>query len=198
MGSTSRWVAKAKQAANSLKAEYQAGKRGDDTPAEPIWPTPRQQLDGLLALWTPKRAVPSAGDETAQSPPDTAAEVEADTEADVGEVADAMRGIDWAAVRAVTSERTGEAAKAMRAAAEHVDWAKVQPVAAQVSSALIAAVASGRLGVGGPLGAKVARTIVNQGGLAQRVAHQLRDQPAAMPVDFAGIIEATGRELPPT
>jgi hypothetical protein len=109
-----------------------------------------------------------------------------------------MRGIDWAAVRAATSERTGEAAKAMRSAAEHVDWAKVQPVAAQVSSALIAAVASGRLGVGGPLGAKVARTIINQGGLAGRVAHQLRDQPAAMPVEFTGIIEATSREQPPT
>ena len=194
MGTTSRWVAKAKQAATSLKAEYQAGKRGDDAPAEPIWPTPRQQLDGLLALWKPKPAGRPEADETVESPGDAEAVGEADVEA----VADAMRGIDWAAVRAATSERTGEAAKAMRSAAEHVDWAKVQPVAAQVSSALIAAVASGRLGVGGPLGAKVARTIINQGGLAGRVAHQLRDQPAAMPVEFTGIIEATSREQPPT
>lgn len=179
-------MAKAKQAAATLKAEYEAGKRGDDAPAEPIWPSPRQQLDGLLALWKPKAGSVAAVPESDETP--------AEVEADVEEVAEAMRGIDWASVRAATSERTGDAAKAMRQAAEHVDWAKVQPVAAQVSSALIAAVASGRLGVGGPLGAKVARTILNQGGLAQQVATKLRDQPAAMPVEFKGIIEATSRE----
>jgi hypothetical protein len=179
MGATSRWVAKAKQAAASLKAEYEAGKRGDDTPPEPIWPSPRQQLDALLALWTSKPA-----------PPDEAEEGEADAE----EVASAMRGIDWASVRAATSERTGEAARVMRSAAEHVDWAKVQPVAAQVSSALIAAVASGRLPVGGRLGSTVARTIIDQGGLAQRVALQLRDEPTAMPPDFRRAIETTATE----
>ncbi|MCU1362156.1 MAG: hypothetical protein JWN99_3445 [Ilumatobacteraceae bacterium] len=183
MGTTARWVAKAKHAAATLKSEYEAGKRGDDTPAEAIWPSPRQQLDGLLALW--KRPKPALSATTV------------DDEADAEAVAEAMRGIDWAAVRAATSERTGDAAKAMRSAADHVDWSKVQPVAAQVSSALIAAVASGRIGVGGRLGSTVARTILDQGGLAQRVGAHLQDQPAAMPVEFKGIIEATSREADP-
>lgn len=190
MGTTARWVAKAKQAAATLKSEYEAGKRGDDTPAEPIWPSPREQLEGLLALWKRPKT-----DEAAAQPDHVEQTTTAeDEEVQAAEVAEAMRGVDWAAVRAATSERTSEAAKAMRSAAEHVDWGKVQPVAAQVSSALIAAVASGRLGVGGPLGSTVARTIMNQGGLAQRVAAQLKDQPAAMPVEFKGIIEATSRE----
>lgn len=176
---------KAKQAAASLKAEYEAGKRGDDTPPEPIWPSPRQQLDALLSLWRSKPA-----DEAPADPEGEEAEAE--------EVATAMRGIDWSSVRAATSEKTGEAARAMRSAAEHVDWGKVQPVAAQVSSALIAAVASGRLPVGGRLGSTVARTIIDQGGLAQRVAHQLRDQPAAMPPDFRHAIETTSRDTTPT
>jgi hypothetical protein len=124
--------------------------------------------------------------------PDDAAETDG-SEADAAEVASAMRGIDWSAVRTATSERTSDAARVMRSAAEHVDWAKVQPVAAQVSSALIAAVASGRLPVGGRLGSTVARAIVDQG-LAQRVAGQLRDEPEAMPPDFRHAIETTSRE----
>jgi hypothetical protein len=192
MGTTSRWVAKVKHAASTLKAEYEAGKRGDDAPAEPIWPSPREQLAGLLALWRPRDVTPTpvADDVVAD---DVVADDEVEVEAQ--EVATAMRGVDWAAVRAATSERTSEAARVMKSAAEHVDWAAVQPVAAQVSSALIAAVASGRLGIGGRLGSTVARTIIDQGGLAQRVAHQLRDQPAAMPVEFKGIIEASSREV---
>lgn len=194
-------MAKAKHAAGTLKAEYEAGKRGDDAPVEPIWPSPRQQLEGLLALWKRPKADATGLTQTAgvtdpgqDIAPLTQTEDEGDVEQQAAEVASAMRGVDWTAVRAATSEKTSEAAKAMRSAAEHVDWSKVQPVAAQVSSALLAAVASGRLGVGGPLGSTVARTIMNQGGLAQRVAAQLKDQPAAMPVEFKGIIEATSRE----
>ncbi len=194
-------MAKAKHAAATLKAEYEAGKRGDDAPAEPIWPPPREQLDGLLALWKRPTPEPTGLTQTAEvtdpgqdTSPLTQTGDEGDVEQEAGDVAAAMRGVDWTAVRAATSEKTSEAAKAMRSAAEHVDWSKVQPVAAQVSSALLAAVASGRLGVGGPLGSTVARTIMNQGGLAQRVAAQLKDQPSAMPVEFKGIIEATSRE----
>ncbi|MCU1368678.1 MAG: hypothetical protein JWN39_4317, partial [Ilumatobacteraceae bacterium] len=41
------WRDRAKTIAASLKAEYEAGKQGDEAPAAPIWATPKQQLDGL-------------------------------------------------------------------------------------------------------------------------------------------------------
>ena len=57
------WQSKAKQAAATVRAEYEAGKRGDDTPAAPIWATPQQQLDGLLAVFRnradPESTVPA-------------------------------------------------------------------------------------------------------------------------------------------
>ena len=96
--------ARAAAFAAQLKAEYEAGLRGDDDPN---------------------------GD------PDANAVDAAD------DVADALRTIDWATVKAATSKGAGEAAERMRAMAQQVDWQAVQPVAAQVSSALIAAVASG-------------------------------------------------------
>jgi len=105
------------------------------------------------------------------------------TESAVDDVAEAMRGVDWASVRQATAKGTSEAAERMRAMASQVDWDKVQPVAAQVSSALIAAVASGQIPVGGPLGGRVLRTIMNDHGLAQRVAGSLARTPQAMP-DF--------------
>jgi len=49
--STTNWTAKAKQAAASLKAQHAAGRDGDDSPAEPIWPTPKDQLDALKGLF---------------------------------------------------------------------------------------------------------------------------------------------------
>jgi hypothetical protein len=78
----------------------------------------------------------------------------------------------------------------MKAMADQVDWAKVQPVAAQVSSALIAAVASGRLPVGGRLTSTVARAIVDQGGLAQRVGQTVE----SLPPDFREVIDTTATE----
>ena len=109
------------------------------------------------------------------------------------DVAEAMRGVDWAAVRQATSKGTSEAAERMKAMATQVDWQKVQPVAAQVSSALIAAVASGQIPVGGPLGGRVLRTIMNDHGLAQRVASSLAPTPQAMP-DFRAVIDTTGND----
>ncbi len=82
----------------------------------------------------------------------------------------------------------------MRAMADHVDWAKVQPVAAQVSSALIAAVAAGRIPVGGRLGPIVARAINDQNNLGKRVGENLQRNPAHVPPDFRGIIETTATE----
>ena len=148
--------ARATEFAQKLKAEYDAGKRGDPE----------------------------------QDPNTTAAADEADAE----QVAEAMRGVDWAKVRAATSERSADAAAAMRTMAKEVDWAKVQPVAAKVSSALIAAVASGQLGVGGRVGGTVARAIINDRNLAQRVNNELVKQEHPLPPDFRGAIDVTVAE----
>ncbi len=173
---------KAKQAAQALQQEYESGKSGDDAAPAQIWATPRQQIDSLIAILRGPR------DEAQSTVNDEAA-----AETDAEEVAEALRGVDWARVKAATGDRTGEAADAVKAMAQQVDWGKVQPVAAQVSSALIAAVASGQLGLGGRLGPTVARAIINQGGLGQRVAGKVAAS-ASPPPDLRGVIEATSRE----
>lgn len=171
---------KAKHAAQALQQEYESGKAGDDAPPTPIWGSPRQQIDSLLTILRGPR------DEAASTVDD-----EATAETDAEEVAEALRGVDWARVKAATGERTGEAADAVRAMAQQVDWGRVQPVAAQVSSALIAAVASGQLGLGGRLGPTVARAIIDQGGLGQRVAGKVAASPLP---DLRNAIEASSRE----
>jgi hypothetical protein len=200
MGRLTEWQAKAKQAAASVRAEYEAGKRGDDTPAQPIWATPQQQLDSLLAVFG-RRTAPTATDDSevpTPAPSETTEETTDQTNDDrtdaAEEVAEAMRGVDWAGVRAATAERTADATRAMKEMADHVDWAKVQPVAAQISSALIAAIATGQLGVGGRLGSTVARAITNQGGLGQQVAARLQQTSSAVPTDLGGTIAAASRE----
>ena len=186
------WSAKATRVAHSLQQEYVAGKAGDGTPSEPLWGTAREQIDSLIAILraprnsTPAQASDDMGDDTRDQPDHV-------DEADAEEVAEALRGVDWARVKAATAERTGDAADAMRAMAQQVDWAKVQPMAAQMSSALIAAVASGQLGLGGRLGPSVARAIINQGGLGQRVAGKVASS-ATQPPDLRGAIEASSRE----
>lgn len=109
----------------------------------------------------------------------------------------AVRDIDWAAVRQATSARTGEIAQRMKAMAAEVDWRSVQPAAAHVSSALIAAVASGHLPLGGKLGSTVARAIMNDGGLAQRVGATMTSragrEQSHVP-DFRGVIDTTATE----
>jgi hypothetical protein len=179
--SAKSWTAKAKRVAGSLKAEYQAGKEGDESPAMPIWPTPKEQLDKLLGLLSPTRSV---------SPP-PAEQLETDAQ----EVTQALRGVDWASVRAATAARTSDASRAMRSAAERVDWTKVQPIAAQVSRALIAAAASGQIPLGGRLGTTVARAIANQGGLAQRVAVNLHAENASLPDEYHKAIDTTATEI---
>ena len=100
-----------------------------------------------------------------------------------------MRRIDWRAVKSTTKDT----AATMREMAAQVDWSKVQPVAAEVSSALIAAVASGELKLGGALGGRVARAIMNDDQLGQRVAANLRRTHDAPP-KFDNIIDTTARE----
>jgi hypothetical protein len=180
--STKSWTAKAKRVAGSLKAEYEAGKEGDESPAMPIWPTPKEQLDKLLGLLSSTRSAP---------PPPPAEELETDAQ----DVTQALRGVDWASVRAATAARTSEASRAMRSAAERVDWTKVQPIAAQVSRALIAAAASGQIPLGGRLGTTVARAIANQGGLAQRVAVNLHAENESLPDEYHKAIDTTATEI---
>ena len=177
---TTDWRAKAKQAAASLKADYEAGKSGDEAPATPIWPSPKEQLDKLLGLLRSVNDVPLASDEQLAD--------------DADKVSAAMGRVDWTSVRQATADKTSEATKAMKTMADQVDWAKVQPVAAQVSTSLIAAVASGQLGLGGPIGSMVARTIANQGGLAQRVGQQLDGRTAAVRPDFSDVIATTATD----
>jgi hypothetical protein len=178
---TTDWKAKAKQAAATLKAEYEAGKQGDDSPAEQIWPSASEQFDGVVSLLRTARS--SASSKTA-----------GELDAEASDVAVALRGVDWSGVKAATSEHTSGARRAMREMADQVDWAKVQPVAAQVSSALIAAVASGQIPMGGMLGSTVVRTIVNQGGLAQKVADSINDHNTPLPPDFRSVIDTTARD----
>jgi hypothetical protein len=175
------WVGKAKGVAESLKTEFHAGQAGDNAPVAPIWPAPTQQLEAMMSLFrsAPSEAAPPS-DETLDH--------------DAAKVAEALRGVDWADVRSTTAERTGEVARSMRTMADQVDWSKVQPVAANVSSALIAAVASGRIPVGGALGPIVAKAITDQNHLGRRVARNLQQNPATAPPDFRGVIEATAAE----
>lgn len=192
------WKGRVKQAAQTLKDEYEAGKRGDDAPAQPIWASPKEQLDGVLGLLrsaaasvgsTASGASSASGESATTEPVD-----DATMAADADQVAEALRGVDWSTVSAAAAERTSDAARTVKAMADQVDWAKVQPVAAQVSSALIAAVASGQLGVGGRLGSTVARAIVDQGGLGQQVAKRVNAQQLAVPNDLRRIIDSTARE----
>lgn len=183
---TTKWGAKAKDAAASLKTQHAAGRDGDESPAEPIWPTPKEQFEALKRLFRTSAAQPAP---VTTDAPDSDA-----LDGDVAEVAEALRGVNWVEVRTATAGRTSEVARTMRAMADHVDWAKVQPVAAQVSSALIAAVAAGRIPVGGRLGPIVARAINDQNNLGKRVGENLQRNPAHVPPDFRGIIETTATE----
>lgn len=179
------WLAKrARRAAQVLKDEYAAGKRGEAEPAQKIWATPREQLDAVLGMM--KGAGRTDVEDTGAQQP-----VSAD---DADQVAGALGGVDWSGVRAATADRTGDAARAARAMADQVDWSKVQPAAQKVSKALIAAVASGQIPVVGPFGSLIARAIVDQGGMARRVGGRLDEQHTALPADVDAIIETTARE----
>lgn len=190
---TTKWSAKAKAIAAALKAEHAAGRSGDESPTTPVWPTPREQLEALKRLF---RAAPPGLDASAEpdkAGPDQTAEQNG-LDGDAQDVAEALRRVDWAEVRAAAAGRTNDVTRTMRAMADHVDWAKVQPVAAQVSSALIAAVAAGRIPVGGRLGPIVARAITDQNNLGNRVAQNLQRSSTSVPTEFRGIIEATATE----
>ncbi len=207
-----------KHATQTLRDEFQAGKRGDEGPVQPIWASPKEQLDAVLGLLRGAAQAPATAATTAttadmatvratetetdggaevtepQGPASATADLDDMLAADADEVAAALRNVDWATVKSAAAERTGDAARTVKAMADQVDWSRVQPVAAQVSSALIAAVASGQLGVGGRLGSTVARAIVDQGGLGQQVAARVNARQLPVPADLRRIIDATARE----
>ena len=179
-----RLAKQAKLAAATLKAEYEAGKRGDDTPAATLWSSPIPQFDAFLAMLGSTRAEPAATGPATTEPvvapsaesaeaAEAAESAEAAEAAEAAEVTRLLGEVDWAAVRETAGTRSADAVQAVKAMSAQVDWAKVQPVAAQASSALIAAVAAGRLPVGGRTGALVARAMLDQGGLGQRVGRQM-------------------------
>lgn len=201
-----RLASRAKRAAATLKAEYEAGKRGDDAPTATLWASPLAHLDSFLALLGSTRAKVDA-DAVQSSPADaqhetqheTHADAVADAEADAeaAEVSRLLGEVDWAAVRASAGTRSADAVQAVKAMAAQVDWEAVQPVAAQASSALIAAVASGRLPVGGRTGALVARAMLDQGGLGQRVGRQMAGQVQVSP-DLRRVIDVVDSIVKPT
>jgi hypothetical protein len=119
-------------------------------------------------------------------------------QASADDVSEAMRKVDWAKVKAATASTTSTATKNVKSMAQQVDWDRVTPVAAEVSAALIAAVAAGQLPLGGVTGARVARTIMNDRQLAQKVAQSLARTPRQAPPDFRpvikGAIETTATE----
>jgi hypothetical protein len=190
-----RLAKQAKLAAATLKAEYEAGKRGDDTPAAVLWSSPIAHFDAFLALLGSTRAQAAPVEPAAPKPgtaepvtaepvagvaPEAAA-AEAVEAAEAAEVTRLLGEVDWAAVRESAGSRSADAVQAVKAMSAQVDWAKVQPVAAQASSALIAAVAAGKLPVGGRTGALVARAMLDQGGLGQRVGRQMAGQVRVSP-----------------
>jgi hypothetical protein len=180
-----RLAKQAKLAASTLKAEYEAGKRGDDAPAAVLWSSPIAHFDAFLAMLGSTRAQaapvePAAAEPVAGVAPEAAA-AEAVEAAEAAEVTRLLGEVDWAAVRESAGSRSADAVQAVKAMSAQVDWAKVQPVAAQASSALIAAVAAGKLPVGGRTGALVARAMLDQGGLGQRVGRQMAGQVRVSP-----------------
>lgn len=233
---------RASEAAKSLKAEFNAGQQGDETPPVPIWAGPKGQFEAIMALLRDANNVTPDGNaggsqarsdggevrsdggevqgdgdgDEARSDGDEARSDGGDLRADGGDlradgdeaqgeradgslsssddqlaVSQAIARVDWSKVRSTTSERSGEATRMMRSMAQQVDWAKLGPAATKVSSALIAAVASGQLPVGGRMGGQVARAIVNQGGLGQQVGQAMQGRQQPMPEGFSSVIETT-------
>lgn len=192
--SPTKWRARAKEVAASLKAQHAAGRDGDESPAIPVWPTPKEQFDALKHLFRTAEREPSESEAPSRAAATGDPAEDATADADAEEVAEAIRRVDWAEVRAATAGRTNDVTRTMRSLADQVDWAKVQPVAAQVSSALIAAVAAGRIPVGGRLGPMVVKAITDQNNLGKRIAVNLEHNQTHLPPDFRGVIEATATE----
>lgn len=156
---------KASDFAQKLLTEFERGRSGEPEPsAEPAATT-------ASAASAQPNASTAAADAT-DTPPPSATD-------DVDSLVDALSSVDWAKVRTAASEKGSGVATSMKKMAADVDWGKVQSGAAVVSSALIAAVASGQLPIGGRLAGPVARAILNDSDLASKVSSRLKgdEQP---------------------
>lgn len=169
---------KASEFAQKLRTEFERGRAG-----EPDAPPASSSVvdDGAngAAGTTPDTAPPAAA--ATAAPADTSATTSSDTAADappaadeVDSLVDALSSVDWAKVRNAASEKGSGVAASMKKMAADVDWGKVQSGAAVVSSALIAAVASGQLPIRGRLAGPVARAILNDADLASKVSARLK------------------------
>lgn len=176
-----RLAARAKQAGETLKAEYEAGKRGDEGPTAQLWAAPAEQLAAFVALLGSVRSGQASPGATASAVPEPPADAAATLDAEAAEVNRLLGAVDWDRAREAAGARSADAVQAVKAMAAQVDWAKVQPVAAQASNALIAAMASGQLPVGGRTGALLARAMLDEGGLGDRVGRQLVTQLPVRP-----------------
>lgn len=165
---------KASDFAQKLLTEFERGRSGEAEPsAEPAAttePTASAQPDASTASAQPNASAAAA--DATDTPPPSATD-------DVDSLVDALSSVDWAKVRAAASEKGSGVATSMKKMAADVDWGKVQSGAAVVSSALIAAVASGQLPIGGRLAGPVARAILNDSDLASKVSSRLKgdEQP---------------------
>lgn len=191
---------KATEFAQRLRDEFERGRAGesDDTPSAPSAdgsdsagaddrPTARagntvEAVDVDRSATNAGAAQGSIGEDAGASTDSgssaTDPSASAPSSSDVDSVVDALRSVDWTKVRAATSERSSAAARKMREMAADVDWGRVQAGAAVVSSALIAAVASGQVPLGGRLAGPVAKAILNDADLAGRVSARLKGDSA--------------------
>ena len=167
---------KASDFAQKLLTEFERGREGEaepsaEPPADPSAdPNASAAPDASTASAQPNASTAAA--DATDTPPPSATD-------DVDSLVDALSSVDWAKVRAAASEKGSGVATSMKKMAADVDWGKVQSGAAVVSSALIAAVASGQLPIGGRLAGPVARAILNDADLASKVSSRLKgdEQP---------------------
>ena len=167
---------KASAFAQKLLIEFERGRSGEADPSAepPAGPSAESNASAAPNASTASAQPNAAGGATdaTGTPPPSAAD-------DVDSLVDALSSVDWAKVRAAASEKGSGVATSMKKMAADVDWGKVQSGAAVVSSALIAAVASGQLPIGGRLAGPVARAILNDSDLASKVSSRLKgdEQP---------------------
>jgi hypothetical protein len=158
--------------AQKLKAEYERGlaeERGEGDTGNPA----SDSASPAASSAAHDAGTPASGDA-----------VDGD---DVSTVAAALRSVDWSKVRAAAGGHSSEARDRMRSLAKDVDWGKVKSGAAVVSSALIAAEASGQIPLGGKLAGPVARAILNDSDLASKVSSAMGND--AQPPDLTADVK---------
>lgn len=176
---------KASDFAQKLLTEFERGRAGEAEATAATEATATAAAspvadDGSPAAASPGTPPPAGSGPAGSDPAGSATGATgAATADDVDSLVDALSSVDWAKVRAAASEKGSGVAASMKKMAADVDWGKVQSGAAVVSSALIAAVASGQLPIGGRLAGPVARAILNDADLASKVSSRLKgdEQP---------------------